>query len=404
MKIIKDKKLKSNIILVTYVIVLAYIFINFKSIGNFLIDILLVIKPFIIGVALAYVINIPMRFFEKKVVCKLFGKTKKDYTKLKRIISLTLTIITVIAVITAIVLFVVPQVVKSFTTLANNIPDYIDSLEKVVSQYKNSNELLKKIYTNILAAGKEIINLVSSLSSKLFSGIVDITVGVTSSVINFIIAFIVSIYILLSKEKLILQVKKILYSIFEKNKVNKIIKLWNLVNDKFSRFVTGQCIEACILGLLCFIGMSIFKMPYKLLISVLIGVTSLIPIVGAFLGLIPSVFILFMVSPMTAFWFIILILVIQQIEGHLIYPFVIGNSIGLSSLWVLFAITVGGNSFGVLGMLIGVPLVGVVYSLGSYIVNKRLKEKNLYIKSGHIVEITSKEVEKDKKDEGDEEN
>ena len=182
-----------------------------------------------------------------------------------------------------------------------------------------------------------------------------------------------------------------MYAVFEKSKVNKIIRLWSLVNDKFSRFVTGQCIEACILGLLCFIGMSIFSIQYKLLISVLIGVTSLIPIVGAFLGLIPSAFILFMVSPMTALWFIVLILVIQQIEGHLIYPFVIGNSIGLSSLWVLFAITVGGSSFGILGMLIGVPLVGVMYSLISYFVNKRLREKNLSVKDGHIIEIIKKE-------------
>lgn len=391
MKIIKDKKLKSNIILITYVIILAYIFINLKSIGNFLLDILLIVKPFIIGIAIAYVINIPMRFFEKNVVNKLFNKAKIKHDKLERIISLTLTLIIVIAVITAIVIFVVPQVVKSFQALVNNVPSYIDSLEKVVSQYKDSNELLQKIYTHILTAGKEVIKLLSSLSSKLFGEIVNITVGVTSSVINFVIAFIVSIYILLSKEKLILQIKKVLYAVFEKSKVNKIIRLWSLVNDKFSRFVTGQCIEACILGLLCFIGMSIFSIQYKLLISVLIGVTSLIPIVGAFLGLIPSAFILFMVSPMTALWFIVLILVIQQIEGHLIYPFVIGNSIGLSSLWVLFAITVGGSSFGILGMLIGVPLVGVMYSLISYFVNKRLREKNLSVKDGHIIEIIKKE-------------
>lgn len=398
MKIIKDKKLKSNMILITYIVILAYVFINLKSTLRLLLDVLLVVKPFIIGIALAYVINIPMRFYEKNIVSKMFNKAKKNHDKLKRIISLTLTLISIVAIVTAIVLFVVPQVIKSFQVLVSNVPDYIDSLEKVVSQYKDSNELIQKVYTHILTAGKEVINLVSSLSSKLFSEIVSITVGVTSSVINFVIAFIVSIYILLSKEKLVLQIKKILYAILEKNKVNKIIKLWNLVNDKFSRFVTGQCIEACILGLLCFIGMSIFGMQYKLLISVLIGVTSLIPIVGAFLGLIPSAFILFMVSPMTAFWFIILILVIQQIEGHLIYPFVIGNSIGLSSLWVLFAITVGGSSFGVLGMLIGVPLVGVIYSLISYYVNKRLKEKNLIVKNGHIVDANYKDHDNKTKD------
>ena len=150
-------------------------------------------------------------------------------------------------------------------------------------------------------------------------------------------------------------------------------------HDKFSKFITGQCIEAVILGGLCFIGMTIFSMPYALLVSTIIGVTALVPIFGALIGTIPAAFIIFMVEPMTAVWFVILIVVIQQIEGNLIYPMVVGNSIGLSAIWVLLAITVGGSTFGILGILIGIPLFGVLYTLLSTITNSKLKEKNIKV-------------------------
>ena len=153
----------------------------------------------------------------------------------------------------------------------------------------------------------------------------------------------------------------------------------SISHNKFSKFITGQCIEAVILGGLCFIGMTIFSMPYALLVSTIIGVTALVPIFGALIGTIPAAFIIFMVEPMTAVWFVILIVVIQQIEGNLIYPMVVGNSIGLSAIWVLLAITVGGSTFGILGILIGIPLFGVLYTLLSTITNSKLKEKNIKV-------------------------
>ena len=209
-------------------------------------------------------------------------------------------------------------------------------------------------------------------------------------------AFIVSIYILLSKEKLSNQIKKILYAYMKKENVIKFLKVSKIANIKFTNFVRSQVIEACILGVLCFIGMTICSMPYALLISTIIGVTALVPIFGAFVGAILSAFIVLMVSPIKVILFAVIFVVIQQIEGNLIYPFVVGNSIGLSALWVLFAITVGGNAFGVVGMLIGVPLFGVLYTLISITTNKRLEKRNINIEE--IEKDIEDEVEKEIKD------
>jgi predicted PurR-regulated permease PerM len=245
--------------------------------------------------------------------------------------------------------------------------------------------------------GQEILSLVGNMATSFAGGLINITLGVTSTIINFALAIITAIYVLSSKEKLALQIKKILYAYFNKEKVNKILKVGRLTNYKFSKFVTGQCIEAFILGGLCFIGMSIFKMPYPLLVSIIIGVTALIPIFGAFIGIIPGVFIIFMISPVSALWFVVLVIVIQQIEGNLIYPFVVGNSIGLSALWVLFAITVGGNSFGVMGMILGLPLFGVLYTLFAESTNRKLEERNISIEDITKVEepiVIKEEVKK----------
>lgn len=375
---LEDKKLKHNLIVATYTVILAYLLLNLSTVGGVLSGLITVVKPFIIGIAIAFVLNLPMRMYEDKVLKKIIKPSKKlDLTKLIRPLSLVLTIITVVGVLIAIVIFVVPQLIDSASTLVNNVPGYINSLENLIGDYAANTKVLENIYTEIISAGKEIVTFVGTLTTSVLGQIFTITVGITSTIINFVIAFIVSIYILLSKEKLTLQIKKLLYAFISEEKVKKIITLGRLSNDKFSKFISGQCIEACILGLLCFIGMSIFSMPYALLISVLIALTALIPIVGAFLGLIPSAFIIFMVEPKTAFWFIILIIVIQQIEGNVIYPFVVGSSIGLSALWVLVAITLGGNLFGVIGMLVGVPLFGVIYTIFSSIVNKRVEGKDI---------------------------
>ena len=184
---------------------------------------------------------------------------------------------------------------------------------------------------------------------------------------------------LASKETLIYQIKKILYAFLNNAIVDKILSVGRLTNNTFAKFITGQCIEAIILGVLCFIGMTIFKMPYSLLISVLIGVTALIPVFGAFIGTIPAVFLILIINPIQAIWFVVFILCLQQFEGNIIYPRVVGNSVGLSAIWVMLAMLVGGSTLGLIGMLIGIPLFSVAYQLIKDYTNKRLNKKDLKI-------------------------
>lgn len=394
MKFIKDEKTRNYFLLITYAIVLAYVFLNLDTVGNVALTVIDLIKPFIIGICLAFVINIPMKLYEEKVI----GRFTKKESKAKRPLALICTIITLIGVIIALMTFIIPQLVESGSTLARNIPEYVDSLEKFMNENINGKELLnseviEEIYNKILSMGQNIIKVVGQVAGTVVSHALDITMGVTSTIINVVMAFIVSIYILLSKEKLSRQIKKILYAYIKKENVSKILKVSKIANVKFTNFVRSQVIEACILGLLCFIGMTICSMPYALLISTIIGVTALVPIFGAFVGAVLSGFIVLMVSPGKLIVFVIIFIVIQQVEGNLIYPFVVGNSIGLSALWVLFAITVGGNAFGVVGMLIGVPLFGVFYTTFSIVTNKRLEKLNINI--DELEQEVEEEVEKE---------
>ena len=397
MKFIRDEKTKNYFLLITYAIVLAYVFLNLDTVWNVVVTIIDLIKPFIIGVCIAFVLNIPMKFFEEKVV----GKLTKEKSKLKRPLSLIITIVVLVGLIIGLMTFVIPQLAESCSTLVKNVPEYVDSLEKFMNKNINSKELLssdviQEVYNKILSMGQNIIKIIGQVAGVIVSHALDITMGVTSTIINIVMAFIVSIYILLSKEKLSNQIKKILYAYMKKENVIRFLKVSKIANIKFTNFVRSQVIEACILGVLCFIGMKICSMPYALLISTIIGVTALVPIFGAFVGAILSAFIVLMVSPIKVILFAIIFVVIQQIEGNLIYPFVVGNSIGLSALWVLFAITVGGNAFGVVGMLIGVPLFGVLYTLISITTNKRLEKRNINIEE--IEKDIEDEVEKEIKD------
>lgn len=370
----KDPKFKSNLLLATYVVVLAFIFINIKSVGNVFGSTMTMLKPFLIAICIAFVLNIPMKFYEEKVLDKVIKQPKK-----RRPFAIILTIITIIAIIVGLVLFIIPQLVESGSTLVKNIPDYVKTLEMFMAEHFSKTEVFDELLNQVLSMGENIIKVVGQVTGSLVSQVVDITVGVTSTIINFFMGTLIAIYILLSKEKLGIQAKKMLYAFFDRGKADKVMEVASISNNKFSKFITGQCIEAVILGGLCFIGMTIFSMPYALLVSTIIGVTALVPIFGALIGTIPAAFIIFMVEPMTAVWFIILIVVIQQIEGNLIYPMVVGNSIGLSAIWVLLAITVGGSTFGILGILIGIPLFGVLYTLLSTITNSKLKEKNIKV-------------------------
>ncbi|CEO12827.1 permease [[Clostridium] sordellii] len=375
----KDFKMKNQILISTYIVVLAFLLLNINSVLKILGQSLSVFKPFIIGIAIAFLINIPMKCFEKRLITPLLKKSRLKNSKIfARILSLLLTLIILFVLISSFVNFVIPQLVKSTSSLVSGVPQYIDTLQSYATNYFSHIKLSDSMHTNILSGMEKLSNFVVKFANYFISNILGITFSITSAITNFLIGFIIAIYILLSKEKLLIQCKKVTYAFLSEKNANRAIDISHLVCHKFSRFIAGQCTDGVILGTLCFIGMSIFKMPYALLVSTLIAIADLIPIFGTFIGTAIAAFIIFMVKPITALYFIIMIVVIQQIEGNLVYPFVVGNSIGLSSFWILVPIFVGSSTFGVLGIIIGVPLFSVIYTLASGYINKRLEDKNIH--------------------------
>lgn len=371
----KNNKIKEYIFLSTYIILLIFFFINIKDIMNFLYKFLGILKPFIWGIAIAFILNIPVKLIEKNL------GNSKFFKGMKRSFSITLTFLFFILAITLFILFVIPQLLSSISTLMNSIPEYLSQFEKFleVNAINNSQSqvMMQNIINELLNMWKEILKVTSQIVGTSLGYLLDFTLGITYGVINFFLALILAIYMLASKEILISQLKLIIYAFVSKNKADRIIELGKMCNEMFSKFILGQCTEALVIGVLCFIGMIILKMPYALLISVVIGVTALIPVFGAFLGTIPSAFIILIIDPIKALWFIIFIIVLQQLEGNLIYPRVVGSSIGLSALWVMFAMIVGGSLFGIIGMLIGIPVFGVVFKILKRVANRKINEKGI---------------------------
>ncbi|WP_066895295.1 AI-2E family transporter [Clostridium nigeriense] len=372
-----NKKFKENILLGTYLIFLCFILLNIKSVVSTFGNIFGIISPFIVAFSMAFVLNLPMSFFENKVF-NFLDKEKSSFLRgLKRPLSILTTFITVIGLILALAFFVIPQLVSSVSTLLDTVPDYIKSFEALINEYISSTEILNNIYNTLISTWRELLKFFANFLTTSLTGILSTTVTITSGIVNFVLSLVLTIYMLASKETLIYQAKKMLYAFTPKSFADKSIGVGKIANTTFSKFITGQCVEAFILGALCFVGMTIFSMPYALLISVLIGVTALIPVFGAFIGTIPAVFLILIIDPIKALWFIVFILCLQQFEGNIIYPRVVGNSVGLSAIWVMLAMLVGGSTLGLIGMLIGIPTFSVAYQLIKEYTNKRLIKKDI---------------------------
>lgn len=384
-------KLFLGILLISFYFLLSNIKDLYLGLGLFI----NILNPFIIGFAIAYVLNLPMSFIENKLLYFLDNKKSSFYGNLKRALSIILTFVLVIGFLVAVVLFVVPELLSNLTALINNIPSYINSFEINLSSYVTdfpiSPEIVNNVSSSILNAWKELLTVVGQLITSSLTGLITTTINITSGLVNFILSVIFAIYMLASKESIIIQIKKLIKA-FLPNKIStKILYLGRISNVTFSKFIAGQCIEALILGFLCFIGMGILRIPYPLLVSVLVGITALIPIFGAFIGTIPAVILIILINPTKALWFVIFIICLQQFEGNVIYPKVVGNSVGLTPILVILAMLVGGSTLGLLGMLIGIPLFSIAYQL---IKNKTNKRLNIINNSNYINNSISINVEK----------
>lgn len=374
-----EKAYKNYLILITYAILL---YLGIKNIGAvlaFLSNVIKILMPFILGVLFAYVLNILMSFFERKMLCKLDNSKKHFLRKTKRPLAILLTFLTVILFFTGIMNFVVPQLSQNIATLARKIPDYIKSVEYYINDKIDALNLRGDFWNTVNQNWNEIINKTSQFISTAVTGIFILTVGLTNTIIDFFLSLIITIYILSAKEKLIRIIKKLIYAFLPERTSARILDIGSQANKTFQGFIAGQLTEALILGVLVFIGMLIFRFPYALLCSTIIAVTAIIPIFGAWIGIVLSAFIVFMAEPSKTLWFILFIIILQQIEGNLIYPRVVGSSIGLDGLWVLFGLVVGGSLFGIVGMLLGIPAFAVLYAIIRRVTNRRLKEKNIVV-------------------------
>ena len=333
--------------------------------------------PFVLEAAIAFLLNVPMSFMEKR----LFGEEKKEKwkRKLARPLSLLLTIVLVMAVIALVIFVVVPELSSTVSSLAAQIeaalPKAQSWLESTFRDNEQVSAWIDSQEVNWEAMVQTALNMLQTGAGSVLASTVVVARGIINALYTFIISVIFACYVLVQKEKLSVQAQKLLRAVFPEKHADRITYIFSLSYSTFTNFITGQCLEAAILGTMFFVVMSVLKFPYALLVGVLVAFTALIPIFGAFIGCAIGAFLILVVNPMRALAFIILFLVLQQIEGNLIYPHVVGNSVGLPSIWVLVAVTVGGNLMGIAGMLVFIPITSVLYTLLREWVYRRLKEK-----------------------------
>lgn len=372
------KRTISNIIIVSVGIILFFIIKNLGGIFNKVGEIIRLLMPFIYGFAMAYLLAIPLKFLEDKV---LKFMDKKNQYKAKRFISITITYISAAILISIVFAILVPELSRSIYTLLENIPEYINALEEYINNIVIALNLNADMVEELVKDFNSISKYITSIAGTAVLDLFQFSANITQSILNIFIATIISIYLLAGKEKFFAQTKKFLYAILPEKTVKYVVELTRSSHKTFIGFLGGKLLDSLIIGIICFVGMKIFKMPYPLLVSFIIGITNIVPVFGPFIGAVPSVIIIFIASPIKALWFILFILVLQQFDGNILGPKILGNSTGLTAFWVMFAILLGNGLFGLVGMILGVPTFAVIYSIIVSMINNILKEKGLSVET-----------------------
>lgn len=365
----------SHIIVVLVGIAFCFLLLNIKGLQSGLDFFLSLIKPFIYGFVIAYLLAEPIKFMENTLL-KGLDKGKKR-AKLKRSVAVFVALILSFLIIGALLSVVLPQLIDSMLTLVNNIQLYIANAEVWAKDMISTTNIDPVLYEQVFVTWEQILDKSSAILVTLFQQLIGFTGHVTAGVLNIFVAIIISIYLLTAKERYFAQIKKVLYALLPSTVVERIVEVGRLSNKTFNGFINGKIIDSLIIGVITFVCLSLMKMPYILLVSVIIGVTNIIPFFGPFIGAIPSVFIIFIVDPVKALWFIIFIFLLQQFDGNILGPKILGNSTGLPAVWVLFAILVGGGVAGFVGMLVGVPTFAVIYALFKGYLEQRLMRKGM---------------------------
>ena len=372
---LNKKTVRNLFVIVAAGIVLYWILHETERVKNVYTIIKKIFSPFVIGAAIAFILNVPMRAFEG-----LLKKVKNE--KWRRVIALLLTIIAVLLVLTLVCLLLIPQLVETVQSLVPSLIEFVGEVEEFFFKFLNENpQLMQWVINNTdlenidwASVLQQAISVFGTSVSSIISGAFSAIGSVFSAAVTLVIALVFAIYGLFQKEVLARQGRKLLYAFIPEKFSDQVVRILRLANSTFSNFLSGQCIEVCILGALFAVTMAIFQMPYIPLISVLIAVTAFVPIVGAFVGCIIGAFLIFVNDPLQAVVFVGMFLVLQQIENNLIYPRVVGTSVGLNGMWVLVAVSVGGELFGVVGMILMIPLASVLYTLIQELTNYRLSK------------------------------
>ena len=364
---LNKKNIKRVLLLIACAILLYWGLNNLSVLGGLLSSILSLFSPLLIGVGIAYVMNLLLMAIERLWDKALKKAPELWRVKLKRPICLTLAFLLFLGIIFAIIFILIPRLEEAGTTLVANVPTYITQIQgwwdNLTAFAADHGITLPELSMNVEDATKFITKLLTSNGDSVVNTTINITTSILGALVNVLLALVFSVYMLAQKEKLLAQSKRLLLAALPQKAGERTMHILKLTNGAFSSFVTGQVTEAFILGTLCCLGMLILRLPYALPVSVIISFTSLIPIFGAWIGAATGAFLIVFVSPVKALTFLIFLLILQQVEGNLIYPKVVGKSVGLPGLWVLAAVTIGGGAFGVLGMLLGVPVCSVIYAL-----------------------------------------
>jgi predicted PurR-regulated permease PerM len=358
------------------IIIIFFSFYRINYIIAFFDKIFRLLSPLIYGLVLAYILNPLVKFLDQKVFSKIIKSKKK---KLTRSLALTATTIIFIGIIVASISFLIPEVIKSIEMLISNFDIYLENSKTFLLSIFSKRESISAFIVNNYDSINKFVNnwLNEGFLNDIVVHVSNSIWGIVLFVYNLIVGYIISVYILYDKEKFKAQTKKLLYTIFDVERVNVIVDNIRYTDRVFLDFFVGKLIDSLIVGIICFICLAIFDMPYALLIAIIVGITNIIPYFGPFIGAVPSAVLIFVVSPSKVIGFIIFITVLQQIDGNILGPKILGSKTGLSSFWVLLSLLIFGGLFGIIGMIIGVPILSILYSFVNGLAKKRLSSKKL---------------------------
>lgn len=366
---LNKKNTRQIMILIFFAAIMLWVVFNYSlfiDIAKFIIKLLM---PLIVGIAIAFIINVPMKQIERKI----FKIEKRKHKKMIRVISLILSIVLIFGIIGLIMFLVIPEFIEAIINISKNIPKSYDWINDIINRINEAYPDIKGYLADVNV--KKIIDSSVNQAGNIVSTVAMFLGTMISRIIIFFAGFIISIYILLDKENLARQTKKVLNAFFPDYVTTNTIRIIKLANTTFTNFLTGQCLDASLIGFLLFIILSVIKLPYALILGVLFAITALIPYVGAFITLLVGIVLIGVTNPIGVLWYVIIFFALQQFDDNFTYPRIVGGSVGLPALWSLIAVLVGGSIFGFIGMIISIPIASILYSLLREYVNDRIEKK-----------------------------